>query len=259
VTPLLIFDLDGTLINSQASIVGSIKYALAELGLTHFEVNEIKFCQQDLAASFHEMSAVARVSVDPLVLQSFIEHYRKHHSHEPALTMAPYEGVVDTLRELKRRQHLLAVATTKHTAQARHIVKELGLENFFDFVQGTDPGLRYKPEPDIIHAVMDRLQMSSGESSYIGDSAHDMKAARAAGVIAVGAAYGFSGREGLEEGEPHAWLECPTDLLDLADIRWKSWHFDRDVTRMSRVAARRLQQARTAAGLAVRKDFNAKT
>lgn len=219
---LLIFDLDGTLVDSQKSILDSIQHALTELKLDHFEIDEVRSTQQDLATTLREASARHSHVLDEATLQKFIQVYRAHHSHEAHLKMWEYPGVTELLSELRQRGFQLAVATTKHTAQAVHVLSSLKLDHFFDHIQGTDPGLRYKPAPDILNAVMKRLDFSQNAPiAYVGDAAHDMEAAHAAGLGAIGAAYGFAGRDGLHPADrpeihPHIVIHEPIELLGVS-------------------------------------------
>lgn len=245
---LLIFDMDGTLVDSRVSILSSIQFALKEIGRSHFEIDEVNALQQDLGTTFRAASERAREKVDEVKLKQFIDSYRKHHSENPAATMKPYEGVQDILSRL-HEDFQLAVATTKHSAQAAHILERLEMAEFFDHIQGTDSGMKYKPAPDILHAVLAKLDRESHESLYVGDSPHDMHAAHAASMMAVGAAYGFVGKEILEQGKPHAWLHSFEDLLQVLQIeRVAPARFS--VRR--RPSARRTRTAWTAAQLAMK-------
>jgi len=245
---LLIFDLDGTLVDSKASILSSIRFALQETGYSHLEFNESLAVQQDLGTTFRAATERAQLALDEAKLQIFIETYRKHHSQNPAETMKAYDGIHDLLLRL-HEDFQLAVATTKHSPQARHILGQLGLSEYFDHIQGTDPGMRYKPAPDILNIVLEKLERDPEESLYVGDSPHDMEAAHSARMMAVGAAYGFAGKESLETAKPHAWLHSPQDLYGVLEIeRIAPIRFPL----RGRPSARRTRTAWTAAQLAMR-------
>lgn len=213
-TSLIIFDLDGTLVDSRDAILSSIRHALKEIGLAALDFDEARAVQQDLASTLREAFQKAAKVISEDQIQSFIRCYRSHHSQEPHRTMRVYDGVIDALAELSKKCDL-AVATTKHSPQARHIVETLNLSHFFSVIQGTDPGMRYKPEPDILHAVLEQRGAPASLAAYVGDSPHDMIAAHNAGMRAVGAAYGFAGRTALAESSPHHWVSDPRDLKTL--------------------------------------------
>lgn len=212
---LFIFDLDGTLVNSRSAILSSIHFALQFCELNHLKIDEWKAVQQDLATSLRE-AAVRHGYVLPVSkTDEFIRVYREHHAHRPEESMDAYEGIRETLEDLKSR-HQLAVATTKHSEQARHILTSLRLHSFFDHIQGTDPGLRYKPAPDILHATLKSLNRPASDGVYFGDSPHDIEAAKSAEMMAVGVSYGFAGAEALEKASPHAWIHHPRDILNIS-------------------------------------------
>jgi phosphoglycolate phosphatase len=209
----LIFDLDGTLLNSRESILQSIEYALEKIGHKGLPYDKKHAVQQDLATTLKQTGDLHGTVFSDHKIAEFISIYRKHHSHEPEKTMVAYEGVHAGLENL-RGNFSLAVATTKHTAQAELILQKMGLDHFFEHIQGTDHGMRYKPAPDILLLTLEKLGGHEAASSvYVGDSVHDMTAARAAGMRAVGAAYGFSGADELATVSPDHMLHEFSDLL----------------------------------------------
>lgn len=207
----IIFDLDGTLVDSRESILASIEYALGEIGRSDLVFDRQKAVQQDLRTTLVTNCRVNGIELAEDEILNFIKKYREHHSAEPESTMKVYDGVVDVLTNLGCH-FTLGIATTKHTAQAKHILERLRLTEFFEHIQGTDPGMRYKPAPDILHKTMEALNLSGMPAAYIGDSAHDIEAAKAAGMKSVGAAYGFGGRDHLSVAEPHHIIDRIQEL-----------------------------------------------
>lgn len=212
----LVFDLDGTIADSKQCIVDSIRHGLEQVGLSKLEFCEVRVTQQDLRRSFDEMMVQNSLPFEESKMLKFIEHYRRFHCEEAIDSIKAYEGVAETLDFLAKRFDL-AVATTKHSGQAIRVLKKLGLDQFFNHIQGTDPGLRYKPEPDILYATLRRLNQTSESAVYIGDSLHDIHAARAAGMRAIGAAYGFAGDQHLRNSEPDWMIYRFSELVPLSD------------------------------------------
>jgi len=164
-----------------------------------------------LASTLKQSAAQGGYGISEDLIQRFLVEYREHHAREPGVTMRPFPLVPEVLKALKAR-YVLAVATTKHTAQAELVLRELRLLDFFDAVQGTDPGMRYKPAPDILLAILARLQVSASNALYVGDTTHDMIAAKAAGMRAIAVSYGYSRKEELMSTDPHSWIHQPMDL-----------------------------------------------
>jgi phosphoglycolate phosphatase len=207
----IIFDLDGTLVDSRDSILSSIEYGLGTIGLQGISFDRIKAVQNDLRTTIETTAKNLNFKISEEDVLKFITAYREHHSQDPELNMKVYDGVPEMLSNLRSR-FSIAVATTKHTKQAEHVLDRLKISEFFQHIQGTDPGLRYKPAPDILHATLKILDLSEMPAAYIGDSAHDMTAAKAAEMHAIGAAYGFGGRSHLEEAQPHHIVDSIREL-----------------------------------------------
>ena len=211
--PALIFDLDGTLFDSRESILESIRHALSKIGRRE-QVDEIKAVRQDLFTTLRETAAKYGTRFSDEERFRFIRAYRAHQKDTVRSTIKVFDGVREGLSEL-REFFALGVATTKTSDQAIHILQEFELDSFFDHVQGTDKGLKYKPAPDILWRVAEKLSVPSDRSVYIGDSPHDLVAARSAGMAAVGAAYGYSELHELTAHEPDAVIHRFREVLDL--------------------------------------------
>lgn len=211
----IVFDLDGTLVNSSECILASIDFAFSTLGHQGIPYDRVAATQQDLGTSFRRILSENSIPFVETELRSFIDHYRRYHTDEAEDLIQPYEGVAEVL-EFLAPHFQLAVATTKHTSQACRVLQRQKLNSFFNHVQGTDPGLRYKPEPDILYATLRALNKPSGEAVYVGDSLHDMHAAEASGMKSMGAAYGFAGDQALRNHGPD-WLIY--DIRDFLKIR----------------------------------------
>lgn len=210
----IVFDLDGTLVNSSKCILDSISYSLDKLGIKNADFCQISATQQDLKTTFIKMlKQYDRIPSDQEVMD-FIDHYRWYHQNHGEECIQTFEGVQDVLGELKKEFHL-AVATTKHTAEATRVMEKLKLDVFFDHIQGTDPGMRYKPEPDILFSTLRVLKKSAEQSAYVGDSLHDMHAAQSGGMKRIGAAYGFAGPEPLHKHGPDWMLYDIRELLNI--------------------------------------------
>lgn len=213
---LMIFDLDGTILDSRASILESIFYALEELKLDHIPVDEKKAVMQDLRITLLEGAEQTSTNLTSETVEKFVEIYREHHSREPENKIKPFPGIIEALH-ICRENFDLAIATTKHSEQARHILSRVGLEHFFKRIQGTDSGLRYKPEPDILLKVLEDTKYAASRALYVGDSPHDLLAAHRAALPSVAAAYGYGSREHLVFEKPWLILDSVEDLRRLPE------------------------------------------
>lgn len=210
----IIFDLDGTLADSRECLLASLNYAFETIGLNAVPYCPVQSLQQDLMSTYRQTLKDLQLEVDEHQMKKFIEAFRWYHEHEGESSIVAYEGIADTLENLKKT-HVLAVATTKHSPQARRVLRKIGLISFFDHIQGTDPGLNYKPAPDILWRTLKVLEIPTRKAAYVGDGHHDMTAARHAGLVAVGAAYGFGGDQPLLNSGFDFLIRHHQELLDL--------------------------------------------
>ncbi len=204
----LVFDLDGTLIDSLADLADSANEMVQSYGGERLAVTEVADMVGEGAKQLVQRAlAAANLPVDPADgLQRFLEIYdRRLLNHSE-----PYRGIPDALAHLSRR-HALAVLTNKPTALSNKILTELGLSEFFDRVIGGDGPYPRKPSPDGLLALM--ADAPARATALVGDSPVDEETARAAGVYFVLAKYGFGSRRyGASHPETPFVLERPTDL-----------------------------------------------
>jgi pyrophosphatase PpaX len=181
--PVVLFDLDGTVIDSGAIILASMRHA-AETVLGGIYSDE-----QLLAAVGGPGLEAQMRALDSERAEELLRVYRAH--NEPLHdTLAVCDGVDAVLDELKDRGHLLGIVTAKHRVTVDLAFARLPLEGFFDVVVAGEETERHKPDPAPLLLALERLGAAAGEAAYVGDSPFDMQAARAVGVFAIGVAWG---------------------------------------------------------------------
>lgn len=199
----VVFDLDGTLVDSLPDIIASFQYGLTHCGLPAVEDAEVRLL---IGKPLQEMYACyAPTRVDELCAV-----YREHYGRNCTVSTRPFPGAVEVLETLRARGYKLAVATTKRTDMARHVVAALGLNGHLDYVQGTD-GFPHKPAPDVIFRALDALQAEG--LWMVGDTTHDLHAGRAAGLKTYGVTWGTHDEETLAGASPDALLPDLSGLL----------------------------------------------
>ena len=195
-TKLVIFDLDGTLLNSLQDLATSTNYALQRHGYpTHelpafryFVGNGIdKLLERALPEAERSRENVLKIRED------FMAYYAEH----KADFTAPYDGICELLKTLKRHQLLLAVASNKYHAATQELIPEYFGEGVFDFVYGQREGIPAKPNPTIVFDIMKEAGVSKEEVLYVGDSGVDMRTAVNSGVTSIGVTWGFRDRKEL--------------------------------------------------------------
>lgn len=204
---LLVFDWDGTLMDSTSSIVASLQAACGDLDLpvpSHERAHHI------IGLGLIDAMAYVLPGVDPAIYPRVIERYGSHfRQREPDNPLFP--GAEDTLRTLKDRGYLLAVATGKSRRGLDRVLEKTGLKSVFDVTRcGEESGS--KPHPGMLIELISVLGVTSTESLMIGDTTHDMQMAINAGVACVAAAYGAHPKLQLLKLNPLACFDHPPEL-----------------------------------------------
>lgn len=187
----IIFDLDGTLVDSARDLLDAMNTLLAEEGLRQIGLDEVKSMIGDGVPKLVERALIATggdlTRHRELVLR-FLDIYKDN----AARHTEAYPGVRETLEILRRRGLLLGVVTNKPYAATVSILEALGLNGFFGAVIGGDTLPERKPHPAPILKALERLGVAPEAALMVGDNYHDVQAARAAGTKAFAVTYGYS-------------------------------------------------------------------
>jgi phosphoglycolate phosphatase len=201
----IVFDLDGTLVDSLPDIIGAFLEAFVEVGLGPPAADEVRehvgLPLEQMYASFAPSAQVASLAAS----------YRRLYPRRFTRSTRPFPGVVSALAELRARGFRLGVATTKRTDMALRLVAAVGLEGALDHVQGTD-GFPHKPAPDVIQRALAAL---GAEGVWmVGDTVHDVEAGRAAGLSTYAVTWGTHDAERLRAARPDRLEDSLTALLE---------------------------------------------
>lgn len=211
--PVVLFDLDGTLINSVRLILDSYHHAMRALGLPPRADEEwLRGLGTPLRVQFAEYEdGTGR-------MERLIAAYREYNlaHHDAAITV--YDGVVPVVRALGGAGRRLALVTSKNRAGAERGLRLAGLDALFGVIVGADDVAQPKPHPEPVLRALDQLGARAGEAIFVGDSVHDMHAGRAAGVATAAVLWGPFDRATLAPSAPDHWLAQPADLLALLEV-----------------------------------------
>ena len=201
---LLVFDWDGTLMDSAAAIVASLQGACSDLGLP---VPSEKGARYVIGLGMRDAMAHLLPGVSPSLYPNVAERYRTHYlRHDSGTTL--FAGATELIANLHSSGFLLGVATGKGRRGLDRSLTATGLKPYFHATRCADEGFS-KPHPGMLEALMDELGVKPETTLMIGDTTHDMEMARAAGASRVGIAHGAHDRDALLEYEP---LACVEDL-----------------------------------------------
>lgn len=209
----VIFDLDGTLADTIASITYCGNLALSRFGLPSFGEEDYKHFVGDGAAMLVRRALLAagdeRLEHFDEVYEAYLEIFAKDCMYQ----VKPYEGICALLEELKRLSVRIAVLSNKPDRDSLRVVEALFGKGYFDFVQGQREDIPRKPDPAGVYRIMEAFVLPAGDFLYVGDSGVDMKTGRAAGIFTVGVLWGFRDREELVENGADAVISKPLELL----------------------------------------------
>jgi pyrophosphatase PpaX len=205
--PVVLFDLDGTLIDSGAMILASFRHATRTV-LAREIPDEALLARVGGASLSEQMRAIDPARVDDLVA-SYREHNEPLHDE-----LQPCAGIVDVVERLRAEGRRLGIVTAKRQATVALAFRVLPLGHLFGAVVTSDDVPRNKPQPDGILRALELLGARPAEAAYVGDSPFDVEAAKRAGVHAVAVGWGgIHTRERLEAAGPDAFVESPEELL----------------------------------------------
>lgn len=213
-TELVIFDLDGTLLDTIGDLAAACNVVLERRGLPqhsyeqycHFVGNGImRLVERALPEELRTPEYVAEVRAD------FIEYYTAHID----ILTKPYDGIAELVAELARRGVRMAVASNKFQAGTEKLIGRFFPGVTFDAVFGQRPGVPLKPDPAVVREILALTGAASERVLYVGDSGVDMETAAAAGVRSAGVTWGFRDRAELESAGARHIVDRPAELLAL--------------------------------------------
>jgi phosphoglycolate phosphatase len=205
---LLVFDWDGTLMDSEARIVACIQAAIEDLGL---EPREVASIRNIIGLGLHEAINTLYPGSERSLHEGMTERYRYHFLTANPTTSELFAGAEETVRALSEAGYLLAVATGKGRKGLDMVLEETGLGEYFHTTRCADETFS-KPHPQMLEEVMDELGAEPGETLMIGDTEYDMQMAVNARTHALAVSYGVHEKERLMK---HGPLHCLDDITEL--------------------------------------------
>lgn len=209
----VIFDLDGTLINSIYDLADSVNYVLSKYSYPTRQTDEYYYLVGNGALKLIERALPKEVSTTSLALklrEDFITYYRQHSLDKTVL----YDGIKQTLDAIKLQNIKTAVVTNKPHAQAQSIADHF-LKGYFEQVCGQQDNMKIKPDPAATLFVMEKLGVKPSECLFVGDSGVDMQTGVNSGAIPVGVLWGFRTKQELEQNGAKYIISKPYELLNI--------------------------------------------
>jgi phosphoglycolate phosphatase len=215
---LVIFDLDGTLLNTLDDLADSCNYILRQHNFPTHPLNAYRFFVGNGIAKLVERALPENRKNTEFIEQirlEFIEYYSLHAEDKTA----PYEGIVTLLKELRKQDIELAVASNKFMAGTQALVQKYFGDITFSAVFGQREGIPVKPNPQIVYDIMEKSGIQDKkEILYVGDTGTDMQTCTNAGIKGIGVSWGFRTKEELKENGAAYIVDSPENILDIIKI-----------------------------------------
>ena len=207
----LIFDLDGTLVDTRADLAAAANYMLAQLGLPIQSVEQVAgYIGQGARVLVERVLGPQHAHLTSAGFEIFMQFYGEHLVDQSVV----YSGLDQVLAAAQSHGLVLSVLTNKPAGPSRAILSGLGLTPFFGHVVGGDSLAVKKPDPHGVWFLQRVTRLPLAETLLIGDSAIDVQTGRAAGLAICGVGWGFDA-DGMNEQRPDFVVDSPAELLDV--------------------------------------------
>ena len=209
----VLFDLDGTLIDSIDLIIDSYLHTFRTHGATELTRDEI------LAGIGTPLRSIfGAYAQDAATMDTWIATYREYNLAHHDTRVVAYSGTVDMVRQIRRSGVRTGLVTSKNHQGAQRGLSLVGLHGAMDVVVGADDVEQAKPHPEPVLKALALLEMPTSTCLFVGDSHHDVRCGRAAGVTTVGVTWGPFDRAHLELACPDHYCATPAELLELLGV-----------------------------------------
>lgn len=209
---LVIFDLDGTLLNTIADLAAATNYALQACGYLTHDTDAYRFFVGNGINKLFERALPegTRSKENVLKIRSlFVPYYNEHNAD----LSRPYPGIENLLETLQEKGYMLAVASNKYHEATQKLIKQYFPRINFLAILGQRENIPAKPDPQVVYEIMEKAGVERNEVVYIGDSSVDMQTGANAGVTTIGVCWGFRPRTELEAYNPSLIAEQAEDIL----------------------------------------------
>ena len=212
--PLLVFDWDGTLVDSIKRIVTSLQYASKQTVKTDISASQAR---DVIGLGLMEAIAKLHPELDEkhqfTELENIADAYRQHYIFDNTVPAPLFSGVNKLLDNLKSEGYTLAISTGKGRAGLQQSIDEHNVAKYFSTTRCAGEN-KSKPHPEMLHEILNELNFSTEEALMIGDSEHDLKMANNANIKCIGVTHGVHDEKTLKKHNP---LICLGDITELSD------------------------------------------
>lgn len=217
---IVIFDLDGTLINTLEDLKDSTNYALSCLNYPTKTIDEIcQFVGNGVAKLIERAIPDGKDNPD---FQQCLETFKNHYSKNMYNKTAPYDKIPQILKTLKQKGYITAVVSNKFDMAVKELCSKY-FPDLIDFAAGENEacGIRKKPAPDTVLKVLEKFNLTNNEAVYVGDSDVDIMTAKNSKMPCISVTWGFRNREFLIKHDAEIIIDSPDEIIDILENRLK--------------------------------------
>ena len=212
--PLLVFDWDGTLVDSIERIVTSLQHASKQAADIHIDETQARdVIGLGLNEAISKLHPELDTQLHATKLNNIADAYRQHYLYDNTVPAPLFAGVSDLLDELRENGFTLAISTGKSRVGLEQSIDEHQLADYFATTRCAGEN-KSKPHPEMLHEILDELNFAASQTLMIGDSEHDLKMANNANVQCIGVTHGVHDAKTLERFNP---LICLNNITELSD------------------------------------------
>ncbi len=217
----VIFDLDGTLLDTIEDITEASNRVYGTRGLAPFSIEDMKKLVGEGAEELVQkvFAARGRPPLSDVDMAAIIRDYRREYERVWRIHSRPYAGIPELLDGLARHGIKTAILSNKAQVFTELMTSELLAPHRFDIVRGALPGVPLKPDPAAALAIAAELGIVAADCAFVGDTSIDMRTARAAGMFPIGALWGFRTAEELRTSGAGVLAASPVDVLEFLEKR----------------------------------------
>lgn len=214
---LVIFDLDGTLLNTIDDLATSANHALSHYGYPQHELKEYPFFVGNGITKLIERALPADARTDEIITKvrsEFVSYYQQHKTDFTRI----YPGIHELVNALHEAGCKLAVASNKYHLGTTELIFHFFGEQLFDIVLGQRENIPPKPDPSIVYEILEKIKVSPERVLYVGDSGVDMQTAHNCGITSIGVSWGFRPEEELRTNNACHIAHSAADIAKIAGI-----------------------------------------
>jgi len=206
----IIFDLDGTLLDTKRDLLYALNYVFAKHGLT--TINEKDLLKHLGLGLRYLFDGCLKENLDSNIKDSIFNEFLEYYSKHLTVYTIPYKNVLETLKKLKEKGVKMAVVSNKKDEYVSYIINYY-FNNIFDYTTGAKVGYKKKPNSDLVYLAISELNANIDETIYIGDSIYDLETARNSKLDSIIVSYGYADIEKLKVMNPDILIDDFKDIL----------------------------------------------